>query len=76
MLIVTPASQSEQVVRDAAAQGISRVWLQRGAHSDAALAACGEHGLTAVSGKCIMTFAEPVTFRMKSSRMIPGITNC
>jgi predicted CoA-binding protein len=61
VLIVTPAAQSEQVVRDAAAQGISRVWLQRGAHSDAAAAACVRHGLSAVSGKCIMMFAEPVT---------------
>jgi uncharacterized protein len=61
VLIVTPTSQSEQVVRDAAAQGIRRVWLQNGAQSDAAVAACSEHGLTAVSGKCIMMFAEPVT---------------
>ena len=61
VLIVTPASQSEQVVRDAAAQGIGRVWLQPGTQSDAALAACGRHGLSTVSGKCIMMFAEPVT---------------
>ncbi len=61
VLIVTPVSQSEQVVRDAAALGISHVWLQRGAHSDAAAAACGELGLSAVSGKCIMMFAEPIT---------------
>ena len=61
VLIVTPPAQSEQVVRDAAAQGINHVWLQRGAHSDAAAAACLRHGLSAVSGKCIMMFAEPVT---------------
>lgn len=61
VLVLTPASQSEQVVRDAAAQGIGRVWLQRGAQSDAALAACSKHGLSTVSGKCIMMFAEPVT---------------
>ena len=61
VLIVTPASQAEQVVRDAAAQGIRHVWVQRGAHSPATEAACNEKGLSAVSGKCIMMFAEPVT---------------
>ena len=61
VLVVTPPSQSERIVRDAAAQGISRVWLQHGAQSDAAVAACAEHGMSAVAGKCIMMFAEPVT---------------
>jgi predicted CoA-binding protein len=61
VLVCTPKAQSEKVVRDAAAQGITRVWLQNGAQSDAAVAACVEHGLSAVSGKCIMMFAEPVT---------------
>ncbi len=61
VLVLTPSSQSEQVVREAAAQGIARVWVQMGAHSPAAEAACREKGLQAVSGKCIMMFAEPVT---------------
>ena len=61
VLVVTSPSQSEKVVREAAGQGIGRVWLQQGAQSDAAIAACAEHGLSAVSGKCIMMFAEPVS---------------
>jgi hypothetical protein len=61
VLVVTPPTQSEMVVRDAAAQGIKRVWVQLGAHSPAAQTACAELGMTAVSGKCIMMFAEPVT---------------
>ena len=61
VLVVTSPSQSEKVVREAAAQGIGRVWLQQGAQSDAAIAACAEHGLSVVSGKCIMMFAEPVS---------------
>jgi uncharacterized protein len=60
VLVVTAPAQSEKVVRDAAAQGISRVWMQQGAQSPAAEAACREKGLEAVSGKCIMMFAEPV----------------
>jgi predicted CoA-binding protein len=60
VLVVTPPSQSEKIVREAAAQGISRVWVQLGAQSDAAFAACAEHTMTAVCGKCILMFAEPV----------------
>ena len=61
VLVVTPRTESEKIVRDAAAQGIPRVWLQQGAESPAATAACAELGLGTVSGKCIMMFAEPVT---------------
>jgi predicted CoA-binding protein len=60
VLVFTPPSQTEKVVREAAALGITRVWLQQGAQSDAALAACREKDLQTVSGKCIMMFAEPV----------------
>lgn len=60
VLITTPPAESEAIVREAAAQGIRRVWLQQGAQSEAATAACVERGLSAVSGKCIMMFAEPV----------------
>ena len=60
MLVFTAPAQSEKVVAEAAAQGIRRVWLQQGAQSEAALALCREKGLQAVSGKCIMMFAEPV----------------
>jgi uncharacterized protein len=60
VLVFTAPAQSEKVVADAAAQGITRVWLQQGAQSEAALALCREKGLQAVSGRCIMMFAEPV----------------
>jgi uncharacterized protein len=60
VLIFTPPAATEAVVREAAAQGVTRVWIQQGAQSQAALDACREKGLSAVSGKCIMMFAEPV----------------
>jgi predicted CoA-binding protein len=61
VLVVTPAAQTEKIVRDAAAAGITRVWIQQGAQSDAAVVACKEKKLTSVWGRCIMMFAEPVT---------------
>jgi len=61
VLVFTRPSETEKVVREAAAQGITRVWVQLGAQSEAALAVCQEKGLSTVYGKCIMMFAEPVT---------------
>jgi uncharacterized protein len=60
VLVFTPPAETEKVVREAAAQGITRVWLQQGAESQAALAYCQEEGMQVVSGKCILMFAEPV----------------
>jgi uncharacterized protein len=61
VLVCTSPSETESVVRDAAAQGIKRVWLQQGAESPAALALAREKGVQVISGKCIMMFAEPVS---------------
>ena len=60
VLVMTKPEQSETVVKEAAAAGIRRVWIQQGAQSEAALAACLQNGLTTISGKCVMMFAEPV----------------
>jgi hypothetical protein len=60
VLVMTRPEQSEAVVREAAAQGIRHVWIQQGAQSEAARALCLQKGLSAVSGKCVMMFAEPV----------------
>jgi predicted CoA-binding protein len=60
VLLFTPPSQTEKVVREAAAAGIRRIWIQQGAQSDAAVEFCRQKGLEAVSGQCILMFAEPV----------------
>ncbi len=60
VLVVTPPAESVKVVKDAAAAGIQRVWLQQGAGSEEAIRVCREHGLHVVSGRCVLMFAEPV----------------
>lgn len=56
-LVVVKPEQTEQVVREAAAAGITRLWLQQGAESEAALKFCKENGVAAVHGECIMMYA-------------------
>jgi hypothetical protein len=60
VLIVVPPPETERVVREAAAAGIRRVWMQQGAESEAAIRFCQEHGLSVVHGECILMFAQPV----------------
>ncbi len=60
LLVVVKPDAAEAVVRDAAAAGVRRVWLQQGAESPAALRAGEELGLDVVHGQCILMFAEPV----------------
>jgi hypothetical protein len=60
VLVFTPPTATEKIVREAVAAGIRRIWIQQGAQSDAAVRFCAESGLPAVSKQCILMFAEPV----------------
>ena len=56
VVIVTTPAVAEQVVVDCAAAAVPRVWLHRGmgpgSMSDAAVAACREHGIAVIPGGC------------------------
>lgn len=54
--LVVPPAVTEQVVREAHALGLTRVWMQPGAESDAAIAYCQEHGLQVVYDACAMVW--------------------
>jgi len=59
VLVVVPPAQAVGVVRDAAAAGIKRVWLQQGAESPWVLHVCEDLGLETVAGECILMYAKP-----------------
>lgn len=69
-LIIVPPDQTENVVRAAAEANIKRVWLQQGAESSAAVAFCKDNGIEAVSGECILMFAQPQAFYHKLHRWV------
>ncbi len=68
VLVVVPPAQTEQVVRDAVAAGIKRVWMQQGAESPAAIKFCEENHISAVHGECILMFAEPAAWFHRAHR--------
>ncbi len=61
VLVFTAPAHTERVVRDAAAAGIRRIWIQQGAQSEAAVRFCADNKLPAVTKQCILMYLEPVT---------------
>ena len=70
VLVVVPPTETEKVVREAAAAGIPRVWMQQGAESPEAIRFCESHGISVVHGECILMFAEPAAFYHRAHRWV------
>lgn len=60
LVVCVPSVQTETLLHQAVAAGISRIWLQQGSESYAALRFSEQNGLKTVHGHCILMFAEPV----------------
>jgi len=48
--VITPPAITEQVVRDAAAAGVTHIWMQPGAESDAAIRSAEAAGMAVIAG--------------------------
>jgi uncharacterized protein len=72
-LFLTPPAATAAAVREAADAGVTRIWIQQGAESKESLALCEEKRLSAVSGHCILMFAEPVASFHKLHRFFKGL---
>ncbi len=59
VVLVLHPGETEKMVKEAAAAGITRVWMQRGAESASAIELCRAHGISVIHGECILMFAEP-----------------
>ncbi|HLX11333.1 MAG TPA: CoA-binding protein [Bacteroidota bacterium] len=54
VVIVVPPVVGVRIVQEAYAAGIKRIWFQEGAESDEAVQYCRDHGMSVVTGQCIM----------------------
>lgn len=54
--LVVPPPVTEKVVKEAHELGLTRVWMQPGAESEAAIAYCLEHGMQVVHDACAMVW--------------------
>lgn len=78
VVIATPPQATDQVVRECAEAGISRIWMHRsfgeGSVSSEAIDFCRENNITVIPGGCPMMFCEPVDFGHKCIRWILNLT--
>ena len=64
VIIVTRPEAADQVVRDCAEAGISRVWMHHGIHgagtsvSENAVEFCKQHNISVIAGACPMMFGQ------------------
>jgi predicted CoA-binding protein len=53
--VITPPAVTERVVQQAIRKGISHIWMQPGAESDQAVAACEAAGINVIAdGSCVL----------------------
>lgn len=78
VVIATQPQVTDQIVRECAEAGISRIWMHRsfgqGSVSAEAVDYCRENNITVISGGCPMMFCEPVDFGHKCMRWILNLT--
>lgn len=60
IIVCVSPQKASQVVQDAAAAGITKIWLQQGASSNAVTKTAHDLGLDPVTGKCILMYAGEV----------------
>ncbi len=53
-VLVVPPAITESVVEEAAGAGITRIWMQEGAESAAAIELCKTNSIEVVHGRCVM----------------------
>ncbi len=70
LLIVTPKTQTDEVLRSAINKGIKNIWVQQHADTDQTLKVAEEFDKEIIHKKCIFMFAEPVAGFHKFHRTI------
>ena len=77
VFMLTTPEVTEQVVQQAIAARIPRVWMHQSfgnSVSAKAVQMCHENGITVIAGACPMMFAEPVDFGHKCIKWWMGVT--
>jgi len=78
VVVATHPRVAEQIVRECAELGISRVWMHRsfgqGSVSEDAVRLCREKKISVIPGGCPMMFCEPVDFAHKCIRWMLKIS--
>ena len=70
LLIVTPKTETDDVLRNAINKGIKNIWVQQSSDTDQTIKIAEEYNKEIIHKKCIFMFAEPVRGFHKFHRTI------
>ena len=70
VVINVSPQKAVNVIKDANAAGIKRVWLQQGSQSDEAVKFCKDNNIDCVHNECIIMFTEPLGFMHRTHKWI------
>jgi len=62
LLVITPAAQTESVIKQAIGKGIKNIWIQQSSDTAAALKLAEANDINLVFGHCIFMFTQPEGF--------------
>ncbi|MBN1953225.1 MAG: CoA-binding protein [Bacteroidales bacterium] len=60
LLILTPKTQTDDILRQAIQKGIRNIWVQQMSNTEETLKIAEEYDKEIIHGKCVFMFAEPV----------------
>lgn len=60
LLITTPKSQTESVVKEAINKGMEMVWIQQGSSTKEAFELVKKSNMKVINNECVLMFAKPV----------------
>jgi len=69
-ILVVPPSATNEVVKDAYAVGINKIWMQQGSESREAINFCEENSIDVIHNECILMFSEPAGFIHRAHRWV------
>lgn len=69
LIVLLKPAETEKIVKDAIAKGITKIWIQQGSESAEAIKTAKESGLNVITGKCILMYANPTGFHKFHMRM-------
>lgn len=73
LLIMTPKSQTDNILREAIKRGIKNIWVQQMSETEATLGIAEEFQKEIIYKKCIFMFTEPVVGVHKFHRTLLSI---
>lgn len=69
LLVLLKPAETEKIVQEAVDKGVQKIWIQQGSESQQAVKIARDAGVTVITGKCILMYANPTGFHKFHMRL-------